>query len=165
MGPPLRRLAVGWDLDGTVARSAHRKYLIPLIQAGEATWEDYHVLCPKDEPIPGAVALMRLMTQMNPRVQHIAISYRSDTCRELTRQWVSDNDIPLSRLMLCPHYVTHQLAPGPQSSGLWKVQCIRQLRSEGTDVQVHLEDWLEDAAIITELTGVPVLRCTEVLFE
>jgi hypothetical protein len=165
VGPPLRRLAVGWDLDGTLARSAHRKHLIPLIRAGQAVWEDYHALCPKDEPIPGAVALMRLMTAMNPQVQHIAISYRSQTAEELTWQWVRDNDIPLSRLMLCPPWVTNQRDPGPDSSGLWKVQCIRQLRSEGIDVQVHLEDWLEDAGIITELTGVPVLRCTEVLFE
>jgi hypothetical protein len=165
VGPPFRRLAVGWDLDGTVARSAHRRYLIPLIKAGEATWEDYHALCPKDEPIPGAVALMRLMTAMNPQVQHIAISYRSQTAQELTRQWASDNDIPLSRLMLCPPWITHQRDPGAHSSGLWKVQCIRQLRSEGIDVQVHLEDWLEDAEIITEMTGVPVLRCTEFLFE
>lgn len=164
MGPPLRRLAVGWDLDGTVARSAHRKYLIPLIKAGEAEWEDYHALCPKDEPIEGAVALMRLMKAMNPRVQHIAISYRSWTAQDLTWRWVKEHDIPLDRLMLCPHYVTHNLDPGAQTSGLWKVQCIRQLRSEGIDVQVHLEDWLEDAGIITEMTGVPVLRCTEVAF-
>lgn len=165
MGPPLRKLAVGWDLDGTVARSAHRKFLIPLIKEGQATWEDYHALCPKDEPIPGAVALMRLMVGMNPRVRHIAISYRSQTALEVTQQWVKDHDIPLSRLMLCPPWMSHQQDPGANSSGLWKVQCIRQLRAEGIDVQVHLEDWLEDAAIITEMTGVPVLRCTEVVFE
>jgi hypothetical protein len=164
VGPPLRRLAVSWDLDGTLARSAHRKYLIPLIKAGEASWEDYHALCPKDEPIEGAVALLRLMQAMNPRVRHIAVSYRSQTAEDLTRQWLDDSGIRLDRLMLCPPWVTHHRDPGPQSSGLWKVQCIRQLASEGTDVQVHLEDWLEDAAIITELTGVPVLRCTEVAF-
>jgi hypothetical protein len=165
VGPPLGRLAVTWDLDGTVARSAHRKHLIPLIKAGEATWLDYHRLCPQDEPIPGAVTLMRLMTTMNKRVQHIAVSYRSQLAMGLTVQWALDNDVPLSRFMLCPEWWAEKEDPGPRTSGLWKVSCIQKLRDEGIEVAVHMEDWLEDAEVITEMTGVPVLRCTEAVFD
>jgi hypothetical protein len=143
VGPPLGRFAVTWDLDGTVARSAHRKHLIPLIKAGEATWLDYHKLCPKDEPIEGAVTLMRLMTAMNKQVRHIAVSYRSQLAMGLTVQWALDNDVPLSRFMLCPEW--------------WA--------EKGITVVVHMEDWLEDAQVITTMTGVPVLRCTEAVFD
>jgi hypothetical protein len=160
----MRSMAVGWDLDGTLARSAHRKHLLPPEEKAndEDSWADWREAACKDEPIEGAVALMRLMTAMNPLVQHIAISYRGIACLEDTRQWAEEHGIPLSRYMLCPLWIHRNRRP--DSSRVWKIMCIRQLRTEGIDVQVFLEDWLEDAQAITEATGVPVLRCTEVVF-
>lgn len=139
---------VGWDLDSSVGSTMHRRHLIPEIRAGRKTWHDYSVLCLDDEPIEGAVALMRLMTQMNPRVGHVAISGRSVRALSLTQQWAERHRVPFSRYML---------RPDDEDNGKWKVRCIRQLEDEGHTVRLFVEDWAPAARYIREQTGVPVL--------
>jgi hypothetical protein len=139
---------VGWDLDSSVCSTMHRRSLIPEIRAGRKTWHDYSLLCLDDEPIEGAVALMGFMTQMNPRVGHIAISGRSVRALDITKQWASDHRVPFSRFML---------RPDDEDNGKWKVRCIRQLEDEGHTVRLFVEDWAPAARYIREQTGVPVL--------
>lgn len=139
---------VGWDLDSSVASTMHRRHLIPKIRAGEATWHDYSELCPDDEPIEGSVALMRLMFQLDPRVQHVAISGRSVRALGLTQNWADAHGIPFDRYML---------RPDDEENGSWKVRCIRQLQAEGHTVRLFVEDWAPAAKHIREQTGVPVL--------
>jgi hypothetical protein len=158
VGPPLDCTEIGWDMDGVLASNVHRKYLIPLIRDGRESWQHYHLRCLDDEPIEGACALMRLMSDLNPRVRHVVMSYRDEVALRLTCEWCHRNDLPVSRFMLKPAHFPEA------ASALWKVQCIRQRRSEGAHVALYIEDWLEDAKVITEMTGVPVLRATQVLF-
>jgi hypothetical protein len=141
---------VGWDLDSSLCRTAHRRHLIPEIRAKRATWDDYSMLCLEDEPIEGAVALMRLMTEMDPYVQHVAISGRSARALPLTSQWAFRHGVPLSRFMLRPD--------GDHTpNGKWKVKCLRQLEDEGLTVRLFVEDWDQAAKYIREETGIPVL--------
>lgn len=139
---------VGWDLDSSVSSTLHRRHLIPEIRAGRKTWHDYSVLCLDDPPIEGAVALMGLMTQMNPRVGHVAISGRSVQALRLTQQWAVNHKVPFSRYML---------RPDDTENGDWKVACIRQLFREGHTVRLFVEDWAPVAQRIREQTDVPVL--------
>lgn len=139
---------VGWDLDSSVSSTMHRRYLIPEIRAGRKTWHDYSLLCMDDEPIEGAVALMRLMTQMNPRVGHVAISGRSTQATRLTKQWAIRHKVPFSWYML---------RPDDTENGDWKVACIRRLEAEGHTVRLFVEDLGPAARRIREQTGVPVL--------
>lgn len=139
---------VGWDLDSSVCCTMHRRHLVPKIRAGQATWDDYSDLCVDDEPIEGAVALMRFMSQLNPKVQHVAISGRSVRALELTQAWAHLHGVPFSRYML---------RPDDQDNELWKVRCIRQLQAEGYTVRLFFEDWDRVARYIREHTGVPVV--------
>jgi hypothetical protein len=139
---------VGWDLDSSVASTLHRRTLIPEIRAGRKTWHDYSLLCLEDEPIEGAVALMRLMVVTCPRIAHVAISGRSAQARDLTEAWAEKHEVPFGRYML---------RPDDQPNEGWKVQCIRQLQDEGHTVALFVEDWAPAARYIREQTGVPVL--------
>lgn len=141
---------VGWDLDSSLCSTMHRRHLIPKIRAGEATWDDYSMLCVDDPPIEGAVALMRLMKEMDHRVRHVAISGRSARAMRLTNAWADKHRVPLSRIMLRPD--------GDHTpNGPWKVQCIRKLEAEGNQVRLFVEDWDETARYVREHTGIPVL--------
>lgn len=141
---------VCWDLDSSLASTIHRRYLIPKILAGEATWDDYSMRCFDDPPIEGAVALMRLLTDLDPEVRHVAVSGRSARAQFLTQQWAVSFAVPLSRYMLRPD--------GDRTpNGEWKVSCIRQLQAEGLRVRLFVEDWGPAAAYIREHTGISVL--------
>lgn len=141
---------IGWDLDSTVASTVHRRYLIPKIRAGEATWDDYSVLCTEDDPIEGSIELMKLMDEMNPWVRHVAISGRSERAMSRTVTWCTDHGAPFFRYMLRPD---GDYTP----NGEWKVRCIRNLESEGYRVRLFFEDWDQTAKYIREHAKVPVV--------
>lgn len=142
-------LAVGWDLDSTLCSTMHRRHLIPKIRAGVATWDDYSDLCADDEPLPGAVALCRLLhSAWHPQY---AISGRSERAHEQTVAWLAKHDVPIDEVILRPE--------GDRTPNeTWKVTAINQLRHKrGTEFGLFIEDWGPAAKKITQLTGIPVL--------
>lgn len=149
--------AVLWDLDSTLCSTWHRQHMIPAVKAGEKTWDDYAALCGDDDPIEGTVALVRLIAAQNAfiedpekRIRQIAVSGRSGSAKMLTLKWLRTHGIPLDRTIMRPDGDCTE-------NGLLKVRVIRQLRGEGIDVRLFIEDWPPAAEIIREQTGVPVL--------
>lgn len=142
-------LAVGWDLDSTLCSTMHRRWLIPEIKAGRATWDQYSDLCTEDEPIPGAVALSRILYRAG--LLQYAISGRSGRARDKTLGWLMRHDVPMDHVILRPDGDTTE-------NGLWKVREINELRdAKGVEFCLFLEDWAPAAKFIAQKTGIPVL--------
>lgn len=151
--------AVLWDLDSTLANTAHRQPMVPLIKAKAGpTWEDYSMACVDDTPVDGTVALVRLLatsTYTDPDgnrqpYRQYGVSGRSDAARQLTLDWFAKHGIPLDNVYLRP-------AGDHTPNGKYKVGVIRRLRDKGVDVALFVEDWKETADYIYAKTGVPVL--------
>lgn len=140
-------LVACWDLDSTVRSTMQRRHLLPKIRAGQATWDDYSLLAADDVPIPGSVALMRMLENV---YWNFAVSGTSAAALDLTRQWAKRHDVPLHDYLLRP-------AGDTTENGVFKVGVIRQLQDAGLKVVLFLEDWEPAARYITEQTGVPVL--------
>lgn len=148
-------VAVLWDLDSTLANTAHRQPMVSLIRAhakGGPTWEDYSMASVDDTPVEGTVALVRLLDQMDPDgvLHQYGVSGRSECARDVTLDWFKRHGVPLDGLYLRPD--------GDHTpNGKYKVGVINQLRDSGTDVVLFVEDWRETAEYIREKTSVPVL--------
>lgn len=141
-------LAVGWDLDSTLCSTMHRRWLIPEIKAGRATWDTYSEMCVDDEPIPGAIALARILYSAG-HTQY-AVSGRGAGARDRTLSWLMKHDVPMDHVILRPK--------GDRTeNGLWKVREINELRYKGVEFGLFVEDWPLAAKFITERTGIPVL--------
>jgi hypothetical protein len=136
---------VCWDLDSTVRCTMQRRHLIPEIRAGRADWHDYSLLCADDEPVEGAVAVMRLLASGH---LNIAVSGTSERALDLTRDWCQRHRVPLDDFIL---------RPGDTPNGEFKVAAVRRLQEAGMDVVLFVEDWKPAARHIREQTGVPVL--------
>lgn len=151
--------AVLWDLDSTLANTAHRQHMVPLIKAKQGpTWEDYSMACTADTPVEGTVTLVRLLATSTltdtegtrRRFVQYGVSGRSEAARDLTQAWFTRHGVPLDGLYLRP-------AGDHTPNGRYKVGVIRKLRDHGIDVVLFVEDWAETAEYIREKTGVPVL--------
>jgi hypothetical protein len=136
-----------WDLDSTLRSTMHRRHLIPEIRAGRATWDDYSLLAGDDEPIEGAVALLRVLEN---QAWNIAVSGCADSALDITRGWAHLHDVLLDDYLLRP-------AGDRTPNGEWKVAAVRRLQAAGLKVRLFVEDWGPAAKYIREHAGVPVL--------
>jgi hypothetical protein len=142
-------LAVGWDLDSTLASTMHRRHLIPEIRAGRATWDEYSDLCPDDEPVAGAVALARMLHDAyHPQY---AISGRSARAYDQTVAWLAKHDVPIDHVILRPE--------GDRTENqVFKMQILNQLRHQrGVEFGLFIEDWAPAAKFIAAYSAIPVL--------
>jgi hypothetical protein len=142
------RPVYAWDLDSTVASTVHRRHVAQAIMAGESdpsAWDDYAMMCAKDAPIAGSVALMREM----PHGFHVAISGRSALAEDLTWEWFFEHDVPFRAALLRIH---GDYSPNAE----YKIRVLRELEAQGADVRLFFEDWQEAAIEIAEGSGVPV---------
>lgn len=141
---------VCWDLDSTLRSSVQRRYLLPEVRAGRKTWDDYSHLAKDDAPIPGSVALLRLLNTFTFGVFNVAVTGASDATLQMTRDWCKEYDVPLDEFMMRPAF-------DETENGVWKVSCVRKLQAAGMDVQLFVEDWEPIARYIAQETDIPVL--------
>jgi hypothetical protein len=135
-----------WDLDSSVRSTVQRRHMVPDIRAGRKTWHDYSLACADDEPIEGAVALMRLFRRFG--LANFAVSGCSERALDLTVDWAAKHEVPLDDYLLRPDDTPNEE---------WKVAAVRLLKSAGLNVVLFVEDWAPAARYIREHTGVPVL--------
>lgn len=139
---------IAWDLDSTLANTLHRQPFIKKIKAGEATWQDYAMLAADDEPIRGAVALLRMLS--GACFPQVVITGRNDCARTLTWDWFDRHQVPVHRLYMRPD--------GDRTpNGEYKVQTLHRLARYGYNVRLFVEDWDVVADKIRIETGIPVL--------
>ena len=65
-----------WDLDSTLCDTRHRQHMAAQVREKKATWLEYSLACADDEPIEGAVAMVRFIAAQD-RLIGIAGAYRS----------------------------------------------------------------------------------------
>ncbi len=138
---------VCWDLDSSVRSTMQRRWKVAEVRAGRATWDDYSMLASDDTPMPGSVALMRMLDM---EFLNFAVSGTSSDALDITAGWAALHDVPLDDYMLRP-------AGSRMPVEEWKVRCIRELQSRGLIVKLFVEDWAPAARFIAEHTEVPVL--------
>ena len=141
------RTVVCFDLDSTLADTSHRQPMIPDIKAGLKTWEDYSLACSGDSVMEAPALVARILYQKH--LIHV-VSGRDSVAASLTEKWLWRNGIPVDVLSLRP-------AGDDTPNGERKASYVRQLQEDGFEVELFIDDWPENAAVIRELTGVPVL--------
>lgn len=145
--------AVVWDLDSVLAKTEHRHWMVPEIKAGRLTWEDYALAAADDIPDPAAVDLLRLLSLSHLQA---VVTNRSAAARELTQRWFERHEIPARRLIMRPA-AEAKTNVSERDAYEWKARQILELESAGVAVLLAFEDWPDAAAVIRELTGVPVM--------
>lgn len=141
------RTIVGWDKDSTLVSTEHRQHLVPLVKAGELSWEDYALACAGDQFVEGAVALMRLLA---PHHLQFVMTGADNSAKHLVQASFTRQMLPVDRLMMKPRLDTID-------NGELKVRWIKGLERQGFKFVLFVEDWPETADMIRQLTGVPVL--------
>lgn len=124
--------AVCFDLDSTLADTSHRQSMIPAIEAGEKTWDDYSMACPDDKPIESTIWLANLCYATNHAV--FIVTGRSAAAKELTVQWLKDNHVFYTNIIMRP-------AGDRTPNSVFKIQVLQILKNAGYNVQLFVEDF------------------------
>jgi len=123
--------------------------MVAQVKEKQATWLEYSLACADDEPIEGAVALVRLLYRQAV-VRQYGVSGRNESARPQTEEWLKRHQVPLDKVFL-------REDDDYTKNGPYKAKVITGLRESGVEVVLFVEDWQETADEIRELTGVPVL--------
>jgi FMN phosphatase YigB (HAD superfamily) len=105
------RSVVFVDLDSTLADTRHRQHMIEDARAAgrEPDWEAYSLACAGDEPIPGTIQLVRMLTWEGYHI--VILSGRSEAAMYRTNEWLYRNQVPFNELILRPKAVSYAMSP------------------------------------------------------
>jgi hypothetical protein len=135
-----------WDKDSTLANTYHRQHMLADVKAGKKTWEEWDQACMEDTPLEGAVTLFRLLS---PYYRQIVVSGAHQSAEVTIRKWARLHAIPIEELILRQE--------GDRSSNAgYKASVVQDLREQGLDVVLFVEDFPKVAAKMKPLR-VPVL--------
>ena len=135
-----------FDLDGTLADTRHRRSYLPVEPQGPADWVDYHARCRQDAPIPGPIALARLLAAHH-RIVVVSARPNVPLVRRRTEGWLARHDVPFDELHLQPLD-----APSVQE---WKASVVAAVGP----VALAVDDWWQNVDALVA-AGVPVLHVT-----
>jgi hypothetical protein len=142
-----RNTAILWDKDSTLASTEHRHWMVKDIQEGRYTWVDYALRCERDTPIDSARTLMRTLA---PYHLQIVTSGAAQEAMVPIGAWLSRNSFPVDMIRLRPE-------DDECEGGLLKVRMINELRKDGIETVLFIEDNPAQARVIEDMAGVPVL--------
>lgn len=93
---------VVFALDGTLACGKHRLHLLPKKEDAGRTeaWDEFNMACAADAPILDNIRLLHLMQMTGHKV--VILSGRCDVAASLTRDWLSQNNVPYHSLVMRP---------------------------------------------------------------
>lgn len=91
-------MIVIFDLDGTLANIDHR---LPHITKYPKNWDKFYQNIHLDEPKLAIIELYKRFHQANDTI--IVCSGRSDICKKETEQWLTDNKLLYSELLMRKH--------------------------------------------------------------
>lgn len=140
----IRTVAV-FDKDSCLGDTRHRWHLVP--KDGPADWDAYSMACGNDTPLPGTVAVARLLYPAH--LIHVC-SGSNASSREATLRWMDRHRIPYDE-------VYQRLEGDRRPNWLLKVDYVRHLQSLGLEVVLFAEDHPDVGPRIAAETGVPVL--------
>lgn len=136
------------DLDSSLADTRGRAHLASKdATLGHMGWVEYSKACVTDAPIAGAIATLQLLASSGYPI--FLVSGRNIEAEAETRQWLDANNVPFDRLRL-------RRREDIQHNGEYKVAYVRELRREGLNPVLMLEDHIGVSEMV-EAEGVPVL--------
>jgi len=138
--------AIMVDLDGTLCDTRHRD---ELVQDVPPRWDDHSMACIEDDPV---IAVMELIEMMSRAGYYVVLcSGRGNVARELTEQWLDYWDIAHDLLIL--------REPGDlRNNATYKLAHIRELREQGINVRLLVDDYFKVHELLEDVHGIPVLR-------
>lgn len=139
-----------FDLDSTLADTRQRRVFMPTNPQGPADWVDYHSRCTEDAPIPGRIALARLLSGRH-RVIIVTARPNEETVKARTVAWLYEHRVPFRDIVFMPLDET-------RSTGEWKAAEVARLQ-ELFDVVLFVDDWWQNGDELEKL-GVPFLHVT-----
>src|SRR6266436_8545187 len=83
-----------FDIDGTLADISHRLHFI---QEKPADWRAFFAACPEDKPIAEVIEVAKALQPIHPIK---LITGRSDEVEQETAQWINDQGIYFSDLLM-----------------------------------------------------------------
>lgn len=95
-----RRKAIVFDIDGVLADSSYRYYLVE-----EKGWKDFFSECHKDPPLPLCVIAREMWTSMGHRI--ILLTGRPESIRDMTAEWLRKHEVYYDLMLMRQndHYV------------------------------------------------------------
>lgn len=134
------------DLDSTIADTSPRHHLTPHRDPA-SSWEAYALACSGDLPMRGPIRALQIYASLYP-IHIVSLRHAAATGR--TKRWLKRYDVPYDVLRL-------RRESEPNDSAEYKISYIREVRDQGFEPILFLEDWPDTARAIEAETGVPVL--------
>ena len=139
------KMIVVCDIDGTVANVDHRRQFVA---SRPKNWAAWNAGMSRDTVYEDIVAILDLFADADFTV--ILCSGRGEESREVTEQWLSDNDIPYQKLYM-------RSAGDNRKDSIVKVELLQQIREQWG----HPFVWLDDRQQVVDAIraeGVRVLQ-------
>lgn len=142
MNNDARPLAV-FDLDGTLADTAHRQHLL---EGPKRDWPAFFAAAPDDPPLPEGVALALASAE---ECEVVYLTGRPERCRRATVDWLRRQGLPGGQLFM-------RRDDDRRPARRTKLDILRRLgRSREVRMLVDDDELVCDAA---EVAGFPVVR-------
>ncbi|MGW0734982.1 phosphatase domain-containing protein [Streptomyces sp. NPDC002851] len=124
--PPSRRPLALFDLDNTLADTAHRQHFL---ERTPRDWNGFFAAAPDDPPLAAGITLL-LETAAECEIQYL--TGRPERCRSDTRTWLKEQGLPDGRLWMRRD---HDRRPARQT----KLEVVRRLAA-GREVRMLVDD-------------------------
>jgi phosphoglycolate phosphatase-like HAD superfamily hydrolase len=134
------------DLDSTLCNTEHRAHLAVAGNPRHEDWIEYSKACVNDEPIPGTLAALKILSKTYPI---FAVSGRNVEAIQETLEWFERIDLEVAFTRL-------RRASDDQHNGRYKAAFVRTLRAQGFNPILMFEDHVGVAKLV-EAEGVPVV--------
>jgi predicted kinase len=140
--------AVIFDIDGTLADTAHRLHHI---KAKPPNWDAFFEECASDPLIEPIRELARVVAAQSYKI--ILVSGRTDKVRGLTETWLAENGVPYDELHMRPEGDYRQ-------DTVVKSQILDALLADGNEIQWVIDDRPSVVAMWRE-RGLICLQCRD----
>jgi hypothetical protein len=149
-------IRAAFDLDSTLSDTRQRRDKCPTVNP-RSTWSEYHAACAGDAPMPGPVALAKLLGRSGGR--NYVITWRPAFLRSATEAWLHRWGVPYWHLRMRTQ--EDEARYGADSTAYW-LACVVDLIERDLRPDLVVQDWPATALAI-EALGVPVI-CASPLY-
>lgn len=133
---PSGKKVIIFDIDGTLANSDHREYMIHhAVDRSAVDWDEYFEASRQDPPHYEIQWLNHIMAERDD-VELIVLTARPDYSRDMTEEWLALHDIAHSELIIKPVLPDGTYDP----DYLFKEKVLDQLIAEGRKPFMVFED-------------------------
>ena len=134
-----------FDIDGVLANNQHR---LGYITGKQKNWPAYHSAAKRDTPLPGGLALAKLLAADAPV---LAVTGRPHRLLDVTRGWFDDHGDGFA-----PHEIITRADVDHRPNHVFKVDVAQWLNDAGWTVRLWVDDNPRVLAPLTQV-GVPTL--------